>query len=132
LRQDNLFIWWAYFFKLLCIIGGMVNMVKRADSGVSKIDEFLSTSPSVARLLSRLSDSNLALGIAVGLEADRLSQKYGKDAFGAEDLKIILGVGLPNIRELMNRPDFPTISVGNRKVVSALGLSAWLVKRYLQ
>lgn len=64
-------------------------------------------------------------GVAASLEAKRLSEKYGKDYFCCEDLTKILGVGMNNIRQLMCRSNFPTIEVGNRKVVSSMALALW-------
>jgi hypothetical protein len=81
-------------------------------------------------ILSRLPDSNLS--VAIALEASRLSAKYNKDVFGAEDLVQILGVGMNNIRELMRSRTFPTISIGSRKVVSVLGFAAWTVRLYMK
>ncbi|GHV17831.1 hypothetical protein FACS18949_14810 [Clostridia bacterium] len=66
--------------------------------------------------------------VAVALEAERLSKKYGKDAFDCDDLVTILGVGRNNIRELMRSRSFPTLAIGNRKVVSALALARWLAR----
>jgi hypothetical protein len=65
--------------------------------------------------------------IAVAREAERLATKYGKDTFDCEDLITILGVGRNNVRELMRSKDFPTLTIGNRKVVSALALAIWLL-----
>jgi hypothetical protein len=64
-------------------------------------------------------------GVAAALEAQRLAEKYGRDFFDCEDLIKILGVGRGNVRALMCSEDFPTICIGNRKVVSALALALW-------
>jgi hypothetical protein len=64
-------------------------------------------------------------GVAAALEAQRLSEKHGKDFFDCEDLIGILGVGRGNVRALMCSDAFPTICIGNRKVVSALALALW-------
>lgn len=65
------------------------------------------------------------LGVAVAIEARRLAKKYGKDYFSCEDLVAIMGVGTNNVRQLMNSDSFPTIEIGNRKVVSALAFTLW-------
>jgi len=64
-------------------------------------------------------------GIAAALEAKRISEKYKKDFLNCDDLVEIIGVGKNNIRELMNNGKFPTIEIGNRKVVSVISLVLW-------
>ena len=81
-------------------------------------------------ILSSLPENNLS--VAVALEANRLSEKYAKDVFSAEDLSEILGVGMNNIRTLMRSKNFPTINIGTRKVVSVLGFAAWSVQHYMK
>jgi hypothetical protein len=65
---------------------------------------------------------------ALAVEASRLAEKYGKEAFGCDDLAGILGIGRNNALDLMRRPDFPTKTIGRRRLVSPLGLAAWLVR----
>jgi hypothetical protein len=65
------------------------------------------------------------IGVAAALEAKRLSQKYGKDYFDCEDLVQIMGVGRNNIRQLFNSKGFPTVEIGNRRVVSAIAFALW-------
>lgn len=67
-------------------------------------------------------------GVAAALEAKRLSEKYNKDFFNCDDLVLIMNVGKNNIRTLMNSTDFPTIEVGNRKVVSVLSFVIWAIE----
>jgi hypothetical protein len=45
---------------------------------------------------------------------------------------LILGVGKNNVRELMKSKYFPVLTVGRRKVVSALALSVWMARFYLK
>ena len=68
-------------------------------------------------------------GVAAALEAKRLSEKYNKDFFDCDDLVKIMGVGKNNIRELMRSSSFPTVEIGNRKVVSVIGFSLWLTEK---
>ena len=68
---------------------------------------------------------NSNFGVAAAMEAKRLSDKYGKDYFSCDDLVSIMGVGKSNVRQLMNCDSFPTIEVGNRKVVSAISFALW-------
>ena len=75
---------------------------------------------------------NVDLSVAVALEAERLANKYKKDTFDCEDLISILGVGRNNIRELMRSNHFPTLTIGGRKVVSALALSKWMLQDFLK
>ena len=72
------------------------------------------------------------LSVAIALEAERLAEKYGKDVFDAEDLAKILDVGLNNVRKLMRSLSFPTLEIGGRKVVSALGLATWFMRLYIK
>lgn len=68
------------------------------------------------------------LGVAAAMEAERLSEKYGKDFFSCEDLVEIMGVGRNNIRTLMGSEAFPTIEIGNRKVVSVISFVLWTLE----
>jgi hypothetical protein len=68
-------------------------------------------------------------GVAAALEAKRLAEKYQKDFFDCEDLVGIMHVGRNNIRQLMRSKEFPTVEIGNRKVVSAISLALWLVEK---
>ena len=61
-------------------------------------------------------------------EASRLSTKYCKEFFDCKDLMVIMGIGRDNARALMRSEDFPTISVGNRKVVSILSFVLWQLR----
>ena len=67
-------------------------------------------------------------GVAAAIEAKRLSEKYGKDYFDCEDLIKIMTIGRNNVRQLMNSDDFPTIEVGNRKIVSVIAFALWSIK----
>lgn len=68
---------------------------------------------------------NSELGVAAAIEARRLSEKYNKDFFDCDDLVRIMGVGRNNIRQLLNSDSFPTIEIGNRKVVSVIAFAFW-------
>ena len=68
------------------------------------------------------------IGVAAALEAKRLSEKYSKDFFDCDDLVCMMSVGKNNIRQLMNSDAFPTITIGNRKVVSSIGFAMWTLK----
>ena len=37
----------------------------------------------------------------------------------------IIGVGKNNVRQLLNSESFPTIEIGNRKVVSVIAFTFW-------
>ena len=67
------------------------------------------------------------IGVAAAIEAKRLAEKYEKDFFDCEDLTNIMSIGKNNIRELMKSEDFPTIEVGNRKVVSVIAFAMWAI-----
>jgi hypothetical protein len=64
-------------------------------------------------------------GVTVALEAKRLAEKYSKDFLDCEDLVKIMGVGRNNIRQLLNIDTFPTVEIGNRKVVSVAAFVLW-------
>lgn len=64
-------------------------------------------------------------GVAAALEAKRIAEKYQKDFLCCDDLVEIMKVGKNNIRELMNSDGFPTIEIGNRKVVSVISFVLW-------
>ena len=68
-------------------------------------------------------------GVAAALEAKRLAEKYQKDFFSCEDLVKIMAVGKNNIRDLMNSNEFPTIEIGNRKVVGIIAFTMWVLKK---
>jgi endonuclease III len=65
----------------------------------------------------------------ISAEAKRLSDKYNKDYLDCDDLVKITGIGKTNARILMNRYDFPTTTIGRRKVISVLAFAKWA---YLQ
>lgn len=67
-------------------------------------------------------------GVAAALEARRLAEKYNKDFFNCDDLVYILNVGKNNVRQLMRSNSFPTIEIGNRKIVSAIALAFWMLQ----
>jgi len=64
-------------------------------------------------------------GVAAALEAKRIAEKSGKDFLSCDDLTQIMNVGRNNVRELMNSGSFPTIEIGNRKVVSVISFVMW-------
>jgi hypothetical protein len=68
---------------------------------------------------------NSELGVAAAIEARRLAEKYGKDFLDCDDLVTITGLGKNNVRKMFNSIDFPTLEVGNRKVVSVLAFVQW-------
>ena len=68
------------------------------------------------------------LGVAAAMEAKRLAEKYGKDYLCCDDLVSIMGIGKNNARHLLNSTAFPTIEVGNRKVVSIIAFALWSLK----
>ncbi len=61
----------------------------------------------------------------VEFEVERLSKKYNKEFLDCKDLIDILGVGRDNVRTLMRSENFPTLSIGNRKVISAISFVMW-------
>ena len=75
--------------------------------------------------MNELMNIKSELGVAAAIEARRLSEKYGKDFLDCEDLVQIMGVGRNNIRQLLNSHSFPTVEIGNRKVVSVVAFSLW-------
>jgi len=68
---------------------------------------------------------NSEFGVAAALEARRLAEKYGKDYLNCDDLVSIIGIGKNNARQLLNSTTFPTIEIGNRKVVSVIAFALW-------
>lgn len=64
-------------------------------------------------------------GIAAAIEAKRIAEKYKKDFLSCDDLVEIMSVGKNNVRELMNSGRFPTIEIGNRKVISVISFVMW-------
>ena len=71
---------------------------------------------------------NSELGVAAAIEARRLAEKYSKDFLDCDDLVTITGLGKNNVRQMLNSDDFPTITVGNRKVVSVIAFALWSLK----
>ena len=64
----------------------------------------------------------------ISAEAKRLSDKYGKDYFDCADIIKITGLGRDNVRDLMNRKDFPIMKVGKRRIVSVMAFATWQFK----
>ena len=71
---------------------------------------------------------NSEIGVAAAIEAKRLSEKYEKDFLDCEDIVTITGLGRNNVRQLLNSESFPTIAVGNRKVVSVIAFAMWAMQ----
>jgi hypothetical protein len=67
-------------------------------------------------------------GVAAALEARRLAEKYNKDYLDCDDLVSIMRIGKNNVRQLLNSSNFPTIEVGNRKVVSVIAFALWSIQ----
>mgnify|MGYP006436872071 FL=1 len=63
--------------------------------------------------------------LIIEFEVERLSRKYNKEFLDCKDLMDILGVGRDNVRKLMRSEGFPTLSIGNRKVVSIMSFVVW-------
>ena len=74
---------------------------------------------------NEFTDIKSEYGVAAALEAERLAKKYQKDFLNCDDLVKIMKVGKNNIRSLMNSGSFPTIEIGNRKVVSIISFVLW-------
>jgi hypothetical protein len=72
-----------------------------------------------------ISNINSEFGVAAALEARRLSEKYEKDYLNCDDLVSIMGIGKNNARQLINSSSFPTVEIGNRKVVSVIAFALW-------
>lgn len=49
-----------------------------------------------------------------------------KLTYNATETAQVLGVSRPTVYQLMKRADFPAFKVGNRTLVSAEGLRAWV------
>jgi len=64
----------------------------------------------------------------ISAEAKRLSDRYGKDYLDCADIIKITGLGRDNVRDLMNRKDFPVMKVGKRKIVSVVAFATWQIK----
>jgi hypothetical protein len=72
---------------------------------------------------------NSEVGVAAAIEARRLAEKYGKDFLDCDALVEIIGVGKNNIRQLLNSDSFPTLEIGNRKVVSVIAFTLWSLSK---
>ena len=71
---------------------------------------------------------NSDVGVAAAIEARRIAEKYGKDFLDCDALVEIMGVGKNNVRQLLNSDSFPTIEIGNRKVVSVIAFTMWTLQ----
>jgi len=92
------------------------------------IDDSYEARPAILGEYKALLSINSEIGIAAAIEAQRLAEKYGKDFLCCEDLVSIMGVGKNNIRQMLNSDDFPTMEIGNRKVVSVIAFTLWSLK----
>ena len=57
---------------------------------------------------------DIDIPIIIVLEAQRLSEKYGKDVLGSDDLQKILMIGRCKALELLNDNSFPTLEGLNK------------------
>ena len=71
---------------------------------------------------------DIDIPIIIVLEAQRLSEKDGKDVLGSDDLQKILMIGRCKALELLNDNSFPTLEGLNK--VSMLGFVIWMVKKF--
>lgn len=71
---------------------------------------------------------NSEWGVAAAIEARRLAEKYDKDFLDCDDLVKIMGIGRNNVRQLLNSDSFPTVEIGNRKVVSVIAFTMWAMR----
>ena len=72
---------------------------------------------------------NSEVGVAAAIEAQRLAEKYNKDFLDCDALVEIMGVGRNNVRQLLNSDSFPTVEIGNRKVVSVIAFTMWTMQK---
>ena len=64
----------------------------------------------------------------IHLETKRIAEKFNKEYLDCKDLMQITGLGRDNVRQMMNRKDFPLMRVGKRQVVSILNFVSWQLK----
>lgn len=65
----------------------------------------------------------------IEFEIIRLTKKYNKKFLDCNDLINILGVGRDNVRTLMRSEDFPTMNIGNRKLVLIISFVIWQIEK---
>lgn len=52
-----------------------------------------------------------------------------KLALSVSETAELLGLSRPKVYDLINRPDFPSFTVGNRRLISKAGLERWIAER---
>ena len=72
--------------------------------------------------------NDLKVESLISAEAQRLSEKYGKDYLEFADIVKITGLGRDNVRNLMSRKDFPVTRVGKRRIVSVVAFATWQIQ----
>lgn len=55
-----------------------------------------------------------------------MADKLEPLAVGTTEAARLLGVSRPTLYQLLNRADFPSFRVGNRVLISVVGLQAWI------
>ena len=61
----------------------------------------------------------------IHMETKRIAEKFDKEYLDCKDLIKITGLGRDNVRQMMNKKDFPLMRVGKRQVVSILNFVSW-------
>ena len=61
----------------------------------------------------------------IHLETKRIAEKFNKEYLDCKDLIQITGLGRDNVRQMMNKRDFPLMRIGKRQVVSILNFVSW-------
>ena len=61
----------------------------------------------------------------IHMETKRIADKFDKEYLDCKDLIKITGLGRDNVRQMMNKKDFPLMRVGKRQVVSILNFVSW-------
>lgn len=107
--------------------GAILNRLTELEQQASEQElEFELAVKSLTKLAKRGS-SNPFVGAAI--YAAHLTERFGKTSFDTYDLMEILGFGENTIRDLMRRPDFPSLREGAKYVVTAYELALWLIFR---
>ena len=61
----------------------------------------------------------------IHMETKRIAERFDKEYLDCKDLIKITGLGRDNVRQMMNKKDFPLMRVGKRQVVSILNFVSW-------
>ncbi|MDQ0417999.1 excisionase family DNA binding protein [Croceifilum oryzae] len=85
----------------------------------------MSTPESVFQLLQTVADLNEKV-LSLTLRMENTPPQDERLTYSVEQTAKILGISRSKLYDLLNRPDFPVVDIGHRKLIPKRKLEQWL------